>query len=140
MMSQLASGKATDIDGLDWIREDFVYNKDGNVTDRNVVGSDSSVAQTDYSYTNSGDSDIMASATGDGAFTLSSDLNGNTTKLPDRWNRLVNVLPGESVDDAIDNCVKRGRPYGNVKWIETITQKLGLEITLRPRGRPKKGT
>jgi len=23
-------------------------------------------------------------------------------KLPDRWNRLVNVLPGESVDDVID--------------------------------------
>ncbi len=46
------------------------------------MGSDSSVAETDYSYTNSGDSDIMASATGDGAFTLSSDLNGNTTKLP----------------------------------------------------------
>jgi len=67
MMSQLASGKATDIDGLDWIREDFVYNKDGNVTDCNVVGSDSSVAETDYSYTNSGDSDIMASATVAGA-------------------------------------------------------------------------
>ncbi len=47
-----------------------------------MVGSDSSVAETDYSYTNSGDSDIMASATGDGAFTLSNDLNGNTTKLP----------------------------------------------------------
>lgn len=28
---------------------------------------DSSVAATDYSYTNSGDSDIMASAAGDGA-------------------------------------------------------------------------
>ena len=38
------------------------------------------------------------------------------------------------------NCVKRGCPYGNVKWIETITQKLGLEITLRPRGRPEKGS
>ena len=82
MMSQLTSGKATDIDGLDWIREDFVYNKDGNVTDCNVVASDSSVDETDYSYTNSGDSDIMAGATGDGAFTLSSDLNGNTAKLP----------------------------------------------------------
>ena len=82
MMSQLTSAKDSIIDGLDWIREDFVYNKDGNVTDCNVVGSDSSLAETDYSYTNSGDSDIMASATGDGAFTLSSDLNGNTTKLP----------------------------------------------------------
>ncbi len=61
-------------------------------------------------------------------------------KLPDRWNRHVNVLPRESVDAAINNCVKRGCPYGNNKWIETITQKLGLQITLRPRGRPKKGS
>ncbi len=44
----------------------YTYNKDGNVSDCNVVGPDSSVAETDYSYTNSGDSDIMASATGDG--------------------------------------------------------------------------
>jgi len=41
--------------------------EDGNVTDCNVVGSDSSVAETDYSYTNSGDSDMRASVTGDGA-------------------------------------------------------------------------
>ena len=47
-----------------------------------VTGSDSSSAATDYSYTNSGDSDIMAGATGDGAFTLANGLNGNTTKLP----------------------------------------------------------
>ncbi len=67
-------------------------------------------------------------------------ISAGPVKLPDRWNRLVNVLPGENVNDAIDNCVKRGCPYGNDRWIETITQKLGLEITLRPRGRPRKGS
>ncbi len=61
-------------------------------------------------------------------------------KLSDRWSRLVNVLPGDSVDAAIDNCVKRGCPYGNDKWIEAITEKLGLQITLRARGRPRKGS
>jgi RHS repeat-associated protein len=82
MMSQLTSAKATDIDGLDWLQEDFTYNKDGNVTDYDVTGSDSSSAAADYSYTNSGVSDIMAGAAGDGAFSLSNDLNGNTTRLP----------------------------------------------------------
>jgi len=82
MMSQLVSARASNIDGLAWLREDFTYNKDGNVTDYDVTGSDSSSAATDYSYTNSGDSDIMAGATGNGAFTLANDLNGNTTKLP----------------------------------------------------------
>ncbi len=89
---------------------------------------------------NSRDWEYSSLAIRSGADKKGLKISRGPVKLPDRWNRLVNVLPGESVDDAIDNCFKRGRPYGNVKWIETITQKLGLEITLRPRGRPKKGT
>jgi hypothetical protein len=46
------------------------------------VASDASVTQTAYNCTNNDDSDIMAGATGNGAFTLANDLNGNTTKLP----------------------------------------------------------
>jgi putative transposase len=67
-------------------------------------------------------------------------LSAGPVRLPERWNRLVNVLPGESVDAAIANCVKRGCPFGNDVWIDTITQKLGLQMTLRPRGRPRKGS
>ena len=89
---------------------------------------------------NSRDWEYSSLAIRSGADKKGLKISRGPVKLPDRWNRLVNVLPGESVDDAIDNCVKRGRPYGNVKWIETITQKLGLEMTLKPRGRPKKGT
>ena len=59
-------------------------------------------------------------------------------KLPVNWNRLVNILPNETIDVNIKNCINRGAPYGDVKWIDNVTKKLGLQITLRPRGRPKK--
>ncbi len=89
---------------------------------------------------NSRDWEYCSLAIRNGADKEGLKISAGPVKLPDRWNRLVNVLPGESVDDAIDNCIKRGCPYGNDKWIETITQKLGLQITLRPRGRPRKGS
>ena len=61
-------------------------------------------------------------------------------RLPDSWNRLVNVLPGESVNAKLQNCIKRGCPLGNDRWIKAASQRYGLQITLRPRGRPKKGS
>ena len=60
-------------------------------------------------------------------------------ELPNRWNRHVNTLPGEKIDTVLQNCIKRGAPFGDDKWTEKASQKLGLQITLRPRGRPKKG-
>ena len=65
-------------------------------------------------------------------------ISAGPVKLPQRWNRLVNVLPGGKVNVQLEKCIKRGCPYGNTKWIETAVQKLGLETTLRPRGRPTK--
>jgi putative transposase len=35
-------------------------------------------------------------------------------------------------------CAERGRPYGNVAWVEQTAERLGLGFTLRPRGRPRK--
>ncbi len=40
--------------------------------------------------------------------------------------------------DALANCVKRGCPFGNENWVHDAAKKQGLELTLRPRGRPKK--
>ena len=60
--------------------------------------------------------------------------------LPKAWNKLVNVLPGETVEAQLQNCIKRGAPFGRARWIQMASQKLGLEITLRPRGRPRKGS
>jgi len=61
-------------------------------------------------------------------------------RLPDRWNRLVNILPSETIDAGLQNCISRGAPFGNDKWVQATSQKFGLQITLRPRGRPKKGS
>ena len=40
--------------------------------------------------------------------------------------------------DAIRRSIRRGRPLGDSQWTENIARRLGLETTLRPRGRPKK--
>jgi putative transposase len=39
---------------------------------------------------------------------------------------------------ALRQCVNRGSPYGSERWQKKTTTALGLESTLRPRGRPKK--
>ncbi|MDB4778378.1 transposase, partial [bacterium] len=38
----------------------------------------------------------------------------------------------------IQTSLKRGRPFGNQSWQTRTAKKLGLESTLRPRGRPRK--
>jgi len=59
-------------------------------------------------------------------------------KLPAKWNRHVNIIPTETEQRIIQNCIDRGTPYGGDRWKQSVSQKLGLESTLRPRGRPKK--
>ena len=39
--------------------------------------------------------------------------------------------------EAIRKSVHRGSPYGGPAWTESTAKALGLESTLRPRGRPK---
>lgn len=38
--------------------------------------------------------------------------------------------------DALRSCVTRQAPYGATEWQATIAAQVGLESTLRPRGRP----
>lgn len=57
---------------------------------------------------------------------------------PSDWLMHVNQ-PLDAVEaDAVRCCAQRGRPYGVQTWTESVTQQLGLECTLRPRGRPPK--
>jgi len=39
---------------------------------------------------------------------------------------------------ALRRSVQRGRPFGDEPWTERIVQRLALETTFRPRGRPRK--
>jgi len=40
----------------------------------------------------------------------------------------------------VRHSVVRGTPFGETTWIERAARRLGLESTLRPRGRPPKET
>jgi putative transposase len=56
---------------------------------------------------------------------------------PRDWRQLVNRPQTEAEVEAIRRCVNRGQPFGSGAWIERCAEKLGLQFTLRPRGRPR---
>jgi hypothetical protein len=57
---------------------------------------------------------------------------------PRRWVEWVNEPQTEGELAALRRCVQRGCPYGDDDWVEQTARELGLETTLRPRGRPRK--
>jgi putative transposase len=59
---------------------------------------------------------------------------------PRDWADLVNQPQTEAELEAIRRSVRRGQPYGQKDWVKKIAQQLGLESTLRSRGRPFKRT
>ncbi|GIX48877.1 MAG: transposase [Candidatus Tectimicrobiota bacterium] len=69
-----------------------------------------------------------------------------------RWRHLVDPWPlgeerawetaaalplAERELEAVRECVKRQRPFGAQAWQAEVARHLGLEATLRPRGRPR---
>ncbi|MBI3866787.1 MAG: transposase [Planctomycetia bacterium] len=56
---------------------------------------------------------------------------------PSQWSKIVNRPETEAELSALRKCVNRGQPFGPESWIERCAGKLGLESTLRPRGRPR---
>ena len=58
-------------------------------------------------------------------------------ELPRRWVTLVNEPEPKAALEALRRSVNRGRPFGAEAWVTRIAKRLGLESTLRPRGRPK---
>jgi putative transposase len=57
---------------------------------------------------------------------------------PTDWLHLVNQLQTEAEVAALRCCVNRGRPFGDAHWVTDTANRLGLEWTIRPRGRPRK--
>jgi putative transposase len=51
------------------------------------------------------------------------------------WPRWVDRPQTAAEEAALRESVKRGRPFGDDGWTKRTTKKLGLESTLRPRGR-----
>jgi putative transposase len=58
--------------------------------------------------------------------------------MPADWVGLVNAPQTEAELEAVRVSVARGSPYGSAAWCERTARALGLEPTLRPRGRPRK--
>jgi len=60
--------------------------------------------------------------------------------LPRRWSDIVDERYGTSNHDSklIETCIQRGRPLGDEAWTKKMAGKLGLLVTIRPKGRPVK--
>jgi hypothetical protein len=56
----------------------------------------------------------------------------------DRWLERVNEPLSAGDLSRLRLSVERGRPYGAEAWTGETARRLGLESTLRPRGRPPK--
>ena len=61
---------------------------------------------------------------------------------PDYYEQWANALSENEEEklEKIRHALKRGSPFGESGWVDTVAEKLGIESTLRKRGRPKKAT
>jgi REP-associated tyrosine transposase len=57
---------------------------------------------------------------------------------PRNWLARVNAVESEPDLAALHRSISRGAPFGNQRWSQRVAARLGLESSLRPRGRPKK--
>jgi putative transposase len=57
---------------------------------------------------------------------------------PDHWTTLVNTAMAEPELNQVRQSVQRERPLGRLAWVKKMARRLGLEQTLRDRGRPPK--
>ena len=57
--------------------------------------------------------------------------------LPANWLEWVNEPQTEAELEAVRRSVARGCPYGADSWVQAVVQRLGLQSTIRPRGRPR---
>ena len=62
---------------------------------------------------------------------------GWPVQYPADWTTRVNRPQRQAELQAIQLSVKRGRPYGNERWQNRTADQLGLQSTLRPRGRQR---
>ena len=54
------------------------------------------------------------------------------------WLAWVNRPQSEAERAALQKSIDRGQPFGGEVWAKRIAKRLGLESTMRPRGRPRK--
>jgi putative transposase len=57
---------------------------------------------------------------------------------PRLWRSLIQNPETEGELEGLRRSVARGTPFGSPTWVGEMAKRLDLEITLRPRGRPRK--
>jgi putative transposase len=57
-----------------------------------------------------------------------------------RWSAYVHQTPDAAELAAIRRSGETGLPYGEQSWIDRLCRRLQLDLTIRPRGRPRKAT
>jgi REP-associated tyrosine transposase len=65
-------------------------------------------------------------------------IDGLPLELPANWTEYVNQPTTESELERVQQSVNRGAPFGGQPWQMSICEKLGLESTVRAKGRPRK--
>lgn len=60
--------------------------------------------------------------------------------LPDDYEEWINQPDKEEEIKRLRISVNRGRPFGGDEWTERMVREFGLDVTIRERGRPRKGT
>lgn len=67
-------------------------------------------------------------------------LSSGPIDLPEDWVERVNRPETPAELEALRQRVRRGNPYGTEDWEKKTARELELESSLRPRGRPRKGS
>jgi putative transposase len=81
-------------------------------------------------------SSVWARRSGDDA--AQALLSAWPTPEPVQWLRHVNAAQTEAELKALRRSVVHGTPFASDTWVLRTAAKLGLEWTVRPRGRPRK--
>jgi putative transposase len=55
-----------------------------------------------------------------------------------RWSGFVHQTPPESELTALRRSAQSGLPFGEPSWVAHLGVRLGLDLSIRPRGRPRK--
>ena len=55
-----------------------------------------------------------------------------------RWGAYVHQTPDADELAAIRRSTERSLPLGSEAWVEQVSRRLDLDLTIRPRGRPRK--
>jgi len=76
-------------------------------------------------------------ATTEGSKELPAWLHVGPLRYEGNWLRWLNRPQTDAEEAALRKCIARGSPYGGPLWQRLTAKRLGLESSLRPRGRPR---